>query len=98
MNATLQCLKRVNELKSAVKSYSDQSASGFHGNVLLTKVAKQLFAHLDEKGESFAPSTFVQIMRQVFPQFNETDGHGHHKQQDADECYSSILSAFKQTL
>ena len=37
-------------------------------------------------------------MRQVFPQFNETDDHGHHKQQDAEECYGSLLSAFKQCL
>lgn len=37
-------------------------------------------------------------MRQVFPQFNETDDHGHHKQQDAEECYSSLLTAFKNSL
>lgn len=41
---------------------------------------------------------FVQTMRMVFPQFNETDDHGHHKQQDAEECYSAILGAFKQAL
>jgi ubiquitin carboxyl-terminal hydrolase 14 len=97
MNATVQCLKRVDELKNALKSYSDQS-SGFEANVLLTKAAKQLFTNLDSKGEPFAPSQFVQIMRMAFPQFNETDDHGHHKQQDADECYSSLLSSFKQTL
>jgi ubiquitin carboxyl-terminal hydrolase 14 len=37
-------------------------------------------------------------MRQVFPQFNEVDDHGHHKQQDAEECYSSLLTSFKQCL
>ena len=34
-------------------------------------------------------------MRQVFPQFNETDDHGHHKQQDAEECYTNLLTSFK---
>jgi len=34
----------------------------------------------------------------VFPQFNETDDHGHHKQQDADECYTQFLASFQQAL
>ena len=34
----------------------------------------------------------------IYPQFNETDDHGHHKQQDAEECYSALLSAFKEAL
>lgn len=64
----------------------------------MTKAAKKLFTELDQKGEPFAPFHFVSVMRQVFPQFNETDDHGHHKQQDAEECYTSILSAFKNTV
>lgn len=34
----------------------------------------------------------------MYPQFNETDDHGHHKQQDAEECYTALLSAFKSAL
>jgi ubiquitin carboxyl-terminal hydrolase 14 len=34
----------------------------------------------------------------ICPQFNETDDHGHHKQQDAEECYSALLTAFKEAL
>ena len=30
--------------------------------------------------------------------FNETDEKGHHKQQDAEECYTQFLSAFQQAL
>lgn len=37
-------------------------------------------------------------MRMAFPQFDETDDHGHHKQQDAEECYSALLTAFKNSL
>ena len=51
---------------------------------------------LEGKGESFAPYSFVQTMRQVFPMFDERDDKGHHKQQDADECYIQFLSAFQQ--
>ena len=38
------------------------------------------------------------MLRQVYPQFDETDDHGHHKQQDAEECYSSMLTSFKNAL
>lgn len=34
----------------------------------------------------------------MFPQFDETDDHGHHKQQDAEECYSQLLASFKGSL
>lgn len=37
-------------------------------------------------------------MRKVFPMFDETDDKGHHKQQDAEECYTQFLSAFQVAL
>ena len=60
--------------------------------------AKKLFTDLDFKGEPFAPIQFVQILRITNPQFDETDDHGHHKQQDAEECYTAILTALKSAL
>lgn len=65
---------------------------------MLTSAAKGLMKDLDGKGESFAPFNFVQAMRQVFPMFDETDDKGHHKQQDAEECYTQFLSVFQQAL
>ncbi len=64
----------------------------------MAKAGKVLFTNLDFKGEPFAPYGFVQTMRQIYPQFNETDDHGHHKQQDAEECYTALLSSFKSAL
>lgn len=64
----------------------------------MSKAGKGLFTNLDFKGEPFEPVQFVQAMRTVYPQFDETDDHGHHKQQDAEECYTSLLSAFKSAL
>lgn len=71
---------------------------GFDQNKAMAMAAKKLFTDLDFKGEPFAPMNFVQTMRMVFPQFDETDDHGHHKQQDAEECYSQLLTAFKNSL
>jgi ubiquitin carboxyl-terminal hydrolase 14 len=104
MNATVQCLKRVNELKDSLKSYQEQlgGASSFGGEAdahkAMARAAKGLFTNLEFKGEPFAPLGFVNVMRQVYPQFNETDDHGHHKQQDAEECYSALLTSFKAAL
>ena len=101
MNATVQCLKRVNELKDSLKSYQGGLGGGMGAgepSKLMATAAKQLFTNLDFKGEPFPPLGFVQTMRMIYPQFNETDDHGHHKQQDAEECYSALLTAFKEAL
>lgn len=71
---------------------------GMDGNLMLAVAAKKLFTDLDIKGEPFPPVQFVQAMRMVFPQFDEVDDHQHHKQQDAEECYSALLSSFKNVL
>ena len=66
MNSVVQCFKRVNELKVALKDYQlDENSRGMaaDASVVLTNAAKGLFNDLDQKGESFAPYQFVQIMR-----------------------------------
>jgi hypothetical protein len=49
---------------------------------------------LNNKGESFPPEQFVNVMRRIYPLFDERDDHGHHKQQDAEECYTLFVRAF----
>jgi hypothetical protein len=83
MNSVMQSLKRVNELREALKNFElDDQNSGLRNDpaVSLTQQAGGLMKDLQGKGESFAPYPFVQTMRQVFPMFNETDDKGHHKQ------------------
>lgn len=58
MNSTLQCLKRVNELKDSLKQFQDNTLDMEPGK-LMTKAAKKLFSDLDAKGEPFAPYHFV---------------------------------------
>ena len=81
MNSVMQCLKRVNELRGGLKNFEleDQRLAN-DPNVMLTQSAKGFMKDLEQKGESFAPYSFVQTMRTVFPMFNETDDKGHHKQ------------------
>ena len=58
MNSTLQCLKRVNELKDKLKGYEDAGPSTDPYRVM-TRASKHLFTEMDTKGEAFAPYTFV---------------------------------------
>jgi len=39
----------------------------------MTAAARNLMTDLETKGQSFAPEEFVEMMRNVYPQFNETD-------------------------
>lgn len=83
MNSVMQCLKRVDELKASLKTFElDEASRGLSNdpNVLITAAARNFMNDLDNKGEAFPPFQFVQTMRAVFPQFNETDDHGNHKQ------------------
>lgn len=57
--------------------------------------AKQMYRDLDEKGESFPPYSFVQTLRTIHPQFDETDENGRHKQQDSEECFNAIMQSFQ---
>jgi len=90
-------MKRVNELKEGLKNFElGNPAVKGDPSVTLTLAAKKLMADLDNKGESFSPDNFVDVMREVFPQFDEVDEKTqHHKQQDAEECYTQFLSSFQ---
>lgn len=59
MNSTVQCLKRVNELKDALKNYNSESSLEFDGHKNLAVAGKELMTNLDFKGEPFPPYKFV---------------------------------------
>lgn len=56
MNSVVQCFKRVNELKEALKKYNGPT-DGMNG--MMTTAGKGLMNDLDSKGESFPPYQFV---------------------------------------
>lgn len=64
-------------------------------NSKLVVAAKQMYRDLDSKGESFPPYSFVQTLRSVHPQFDETDENGRHRQQDSEECFNAIMQSFQ---
>lgn len=38
------------------------------------------------------------MLRSFRPQFDQQDNHGHFAQQDAEECWNSVVAALKDTL
>lgn len=86
MNASLQCLRRINEFKEGVMKYK----GGAMGDPF-TAAFQRLVSRLETKGDSFMPYEFFNGLVNMFPQFGEMAGKGLYKQQDADECFQSML-------
>ena len=53
---------------------------------------------LEIKSDAFPPSYFVAALQKAYPIFAEKSENGHPKQQDADECYTSVLQSFREPL
>ncbi|KAI8144544.1 hypothetical protein BJV82DRAFT_607663 [Fennellomyces sp. T-0311] len=97
MNSTLQCLRVMPELQTALDKYEGGLASmDNRGN--LTASLRNLFKDLNRNGEGFPPMVFWQMLQQVFPQFSQTGQGGVPMQQDAEECWSELVSVLKAKL
>mmetsp|Transcript_23936 Transcript_23936/g.27821 ORF Transcript_23936/g.27821 Transcript_23936/m.27821 type:complete len:512 (+) Transcript_23936:53-1588(+) len=91
MNASLQCLRRINEFKESVQKFSNQDTAP---DVKLTRSLKNLMTYLDNTDESVKPIEFFQNLTIIRPHFGEMQhGGGGFKQQDADECFQAIIDA-----
>ncbi|KAJ3122882.1 hypothetical protein HK098_002421 [Nowakowskiella sp. JEL0407] len=93
MNATIQCLRAIPELKNAIE-LSSPGSFGLNPAANLAKSLKKLLDDLDNSGESIPPLVFLQLLRQLFPQFAERNNHG-YMQQDAEECWGQIISSLR---
>ncbi|KAG8957901.1 deubiquitinating enzyme [Tulasnella sp. 419] len=107
MNSTVQVLKAIPELQTALKSYTAPTPSTSLGtslssnvNAALTTALGSTFTGMSQTTEPFAPLRFLQVLRQANPQFGEVTrpnpagmGGGGYAQQDADECWSQIITS-----
>ena len=88
LNAVLQCLARLPGVRKALSTATGTGADAAvitHTRNLLTTLGTTTAE------DSFTPSMFVAMVRARFPQFNQTDSHGHYAQQDAEEFLRSLL-------
>ncbi|KAJ3192927.1 Ubiquitin carboxyl-terminal hydrolase 14 [Irineochytrium annulatum] len=90
MNATLQCLRAIPELRTAIAKANPSFGQDPRANLM--PAIGNMFRDLENSGASFTPLVFLQILRSAFPQFNEHNNQGYF-QQDAEECWGEIISS-----
>ncbi|KAJ2714901.1 deubiquitinating enzyme [Coemansia spiralis] len=98
MNASLQCLKAIPEVRAALAAHTVTSAQADPRQGLAAAL-RRLFDELGESGEGVPPFVFLQLLRQVFPKFGERDPEtGGNRQQDAEEFWTEMLTTLDQVL
>lgn len=81
MNATVQCLKTVPELRDTLDTYrSDGTAGRLDLAQLITCALRDLYKHM-EKGSTVHPIVLLQVLHSAFPRFAEKSDHGGYAQQ-----------------
>ena len=83
LNATVQCLKTVPELRDALKNYTGSltaTGSNFSSAQSITAALRDLYEGMDN-GTSLPPVVLVQMMHLAFPRFDEKSKHGGYQQQ-----------------
>ncbi|KAK9836436.1 hypothetical protein WJX74_000563 [Apatococcus lobatus] len=99
MNSTLQCLYSVPELRQALQVYSEPgqlaSSSSHHR---LAIAAQGLFGEMARSGAPVTPFTFLFTLRQAYPQFAQQGRGGQYSQQDAEECWSQLMTTLQDRL
>ncbi|TDZ15446.1 Ubiquitin carboxyl-terminal hydrolase 6 [Colletotrichum orbiculare MAFF 240422] len=104
LNSTLQTLRSIPELQTALTTYKPGSggAGSSFGGLSSADLATQLtdlYKNMSETQGSIPPMTFLSTLRMVYPQFAEKSKTGAgYAQQDAEEAWSQIVSQLKQKL
>lgn len=97
MNSTIQVLRQIPELKDSLSHFTE-SINSMNPDRRLVASLRDLYAGMDKSATEYPPLMFWQMLRTFRPQFDQQDNHGHFAQQDAEECWSSVVSALKGSL
>ena len=100
MNAVIQNLRAIPELKDALNKYTNTSSSAAYGQSSsgIPTQLSLLFKQLDSTTKPVTPLVFTTLFRSMFPQYAERTGEGHFMQQDADELLNTLLSTMSTAL
>ncbi|AJV23075.1 Ubp6p [Saccharomyces cerevisiae YJM1385] len=99
LNATLQALYRVNDLRDMILNYNPSqgvSNSGAQDEEIHKQIViemKRCFENLQNKSfKSVLPIVLLNTLRKCYPQFAERDSQGgFYKQQDAEELFTQLF-------
>ncbi|CAN8001029.1 unnamed protein product, partial [Ixodes hexagonus] len=100
MNATVQCLRTVPELKEALAKfqgelYLSRTSGGSAQSV--TAALRDLYGVMD-RSAVVPPIVMLQVLHLAFPRFSEKSEHGGFTQQDANECWTEMVRMLQQKL
>ncbi|KAG9339206.1 hypothetical protein JZ751_024065 [Albula glossodonta] len=100
MNATVQCLRSVPELKDSLRRYSGalRSSGANASSQYITAAMRDLFESMDKTSSSIPPIILLQFLHMAFPQFAEKGDQGQYLQQDANECWLQMMRVLQQKL
>jgi len=105
MNATVQCLFQVPELRQALDGMGERGGGGgsSEASTRLALATRETFSSLAAAaraggGDAVTPSLLLAAMRARFPQFAQAGPGGVPAQQDAEECWSQLLFVLKECL
>lgn len=106
LNSTVQVLKAIPELQSSLNAFTPSSSSSTSllstsnpGATSLTLSLRDLYKALGSTQDSYSPWGFLESLRRFAPQFAERSRQGGgFSQQDAEECWTQIVGAVKNTL
>lgn len=98
MNATVQCLRAVPELRDALKTFKENfSINSLASAQSITAAMGNVFEQMNGSS-TVTPILLLQTLHMAFPQFAQTGEHGSYRQQDANECWSELLKMLQQKL
>lgn len=101
MNATVQCLRAVPELRNAVRNFREEAGivdfSGASPASSIVNSLKTVFAQMDGS-ITVNPVVLLHCLHLAFPQFAQTGENGVYRQQDANECWGELLRMLQQKL
>jgi ubiquitin carboxyl-terminal hydrolase 14 len=97
MNSTLQCLRKIPELRDGLGKVPQQGPVADNDR-RLAMATNQLFRSLDAGKESQAPFLFLRELHSSFPQFAEKGPQGGLMQHDAEECWNAVLMALARSV
>lgn len=100
MNATIQCLRAVPELKEALKRYSGglTVAGAIAPSDSITAAFRDLNMSMDRTATALPPLIFLQVLHMAFPRFAEKGEGGVYVQQDANEFWVELVRSLQQKL
>lgn len=101
MNATIQCLRVVPELRKALQRFQGRlavSSGGVMPAQSITSALRDLYLEMDKTGSSIPPVILLQVLHLAFPRFAEKSEHGGLMQQDANECWTEVMRMLQQKL